>query len=94
MKLVIVSVRDTKANAFGIPVCVPTVGAAVRSFSDQINGQDSVLTKHPQDFDLFELGTFDDNTGLFDTHTPSLVTTGLNLVQRPAENPAQLQLVK
>lgn len=93
MNLTVVSVRDSKANAYGIPVCVPTVAAAVRSFSDQINGQDSTLTKHPQDFDLFVLGTFDDNTGIFTTHVPELVVTGMSLVSRQP-NPGQLELVK
>lgn len=66
MKQVIVSVKDTAAQAFGRPVFVPAVPVAVRSFRDEVNRKDSSedLAKHPEDFELYELGTFDDATGV------------------------------
>lgn len=65
MILKIFSVFDNKAEAFARPFFVNTTGAAVRAFSDEANRADSDLCKHPQDFGLFELGEFDDATGLF-----------------------------
>ena len=66
MNQVIVSVKDTAAGAFGRPVFVPAIAVAIRSFRDEVNRKDSTedLAKHPDDFELYELGTFDDATGI------------------------------
>lgn len=59
------SVVDQKIETFGLPIFVPHTGAAVRSFTDEVRrqGDDNQLNKHPEDFDLFLLGEFDDQTG-------------------------------
>lgn len=79
MKLVLCSVKDRAADAYGRPMFVPSVGVAIRSFSDEVNrvDPDNQLNKHPDDFDLYELGEFDDNTGLFVLHDqPKLLSLG------------------
>ncbi len=79
MKLVLCSVKDRAADAFGRPMFVPSVGVAIRSFSDEVNRKDAEnqLYNHPDDFDLYELGEFDDNTGLFALHEqPKLLSLG------------------
>lgn len=65
---VIVSVRDRAANAFGRPAFVPSIGVALRSFSDEVNrnAPDNQMFFHPEDFDMYELGRFDDDNGLFE----------------------------
>jgi len=58
---------------------VPSTGIAIRSFSDEINrvAEDNQMYNHSDDFDLYELGEFDDNTGLFSLHEqPKLLTLG------------------
>jgi hypothetical protein len=79
MKLNICSVKDRAADAFGRPMFVPSTGVALRSFSDEINRADSdnQLNNHPDDFDLYEFGLFDDNTGLFELYEqPKLLALG------------------
>jgi len=79
MKLSICSVKDRAADAYGRPMFVPSTGVAIRSFSDEINRSDAdnQLHNHPDDFDLFEFGTFDDNTGEFELHEqPKLLSLG------------------
>jgi hypothetical protein len=79
MKLVLCSVKDRAADAFGRPMFVPSVGVAIRSFSDEVNRNDgdNQLNNHPDDFDLYELGEFDDNTGQFALHDqPKLLSLG------------------
>lgn len=68
MKLIICSVRDRAADVFGQPFYTPALGQAIRSFSDEVNRVDekSTLFNHPEDFDLYELGTFDDAHASFD----------------------------
>lgn len=69
MKMEIVAVRDRATEAYAQPIFVPALGVAIRSFQDEVNREDpnNNLNLHPEDFALFHLGTYDDNTGLFDT---------------------------
>lgn len=63
----VVSVKDRAADVFNRPFFVPHRNVAVRDFTDEVNrsAADNPLNKHPDDFDLYVLGTFDDNTGVF-----------------------------
>lgn len=72
MKLHVIVVRDTAADVYGQPQFVPSVGAAVRSFGDEVNRADAnnALYNHPEDFILFDVGVYDDNTCVFDLHEP------------------------
>jgi len=75
----ICTVKDRAADAYGRPMFVPSTGVAIRSFSDEINrnAADNQLYNHPDDFDLYELGSFDDNTGLFSLcEQPKLLSLG------------------
>lgn len=76
------SVRDRSADAYGRPFFHTSKGGAIRSFSDEINGSgpDNVLAKHPEDFDLFYLGTFSDDRGEFVTVRPEQIAVGKDLV--------------
>jgi len=79
MKLSLCSVKDRAADAYGRPMFVPSTGVAIRSFSDEINRSDAdnQLYNHPDDFDLYEFGTFDDNTGEFELYEqPKLLSLG------------------
>lgn len=79
MKLVLCTVKDRAADAYGRPMFVPSVGVAIRSFTDEVNRNDpeNNLYNHPDDFDLYDLGVFDDNTGVFSLHdTPKQLAIG------------------
>ncbi|AXL14526.1 nonstructural protein [Microviridae sp.] len=79
MKQIICTVKDRAADAYGRPMFVPSAGVAIRSFSDEINrnNAENQLYNHPDDFDLYELGEFDDNTGFFTLHEqPKLLSLG------------------
>lgn len=63
--LTIVSVKDRAVDAYNRPFYVPTIGAAIRSFTDEVNRKDSEMQAHPEDYDLYDMGTFCDQTGTF-----------------------------
>jgi len=67
MRLIMCAVRDRAADAYARPMFVPSVGIAIRSFSDEVNrvAEDNPMNKHSDDFDLFELGEYDDETAKF-----------------------------
>lgn len=62
---IIVSVKDRAIDAYGRPFVVPTTGAAIRSFTDEVNNKESTMHNHPEDYDLYEMGSFCDETGTF-----------------------------
>lgn len=66
MILVIYSVYDSKVGAYLQPFFMRSRGEASRAFTEAVADSNSPFCKHPDDFVLFELGTFDDSTGLFD----------------------------
>jgi hypothetical protein len=65
MKYAVCAVKDRAVDAFNRPLYVPTVGVAIRSFTDELNRKDSELAAHPEDYDLYELGQWDDQTAQF-----------------------------
>lgn len=70
MKMKVYSVHDQKAEAFLQPFFVQSRGLAVRSFSDAVNDEKHHFNKHLEDYILFELGEYDDATGLFTQDNP------------------------
>lgn len=67
-KLVVMCARDIKVGVYARPFFVNTVAQAVRSFQDEArrDAADNQLNRHPEDFELFELGTWDEDTAVFD----------------------------
>lgn len=83
MKYVICSVYDRAAEMYGRPMFMPAVGSAIRSFSDEINraAADNEMYKHPDDYDLYQFGSFDDSDGTFSVvPKPSVLIRGKDAV--------------
>ncbi len=79
MKMIVCSVKDRASDAFARPMFVRSSGEAIRSFSDEVNrkADDNQLYTHSDDFDLYELGEFDDNLGKFTLHDqPKVLSLG------------------
>lgn len=81
MKMKIIVVRDRVADVYGAPSFVANVGTAVRGFGDEIarphsEERPNAFNKHPEDFDLFLLGEYDDETASFDVHIPKQIAMG------------------
>lgn len=77
MKFRIFAVRDIATDQYANPMFFMTKGQAIRAFTDEVNrdDKDNMLAKHPTDFELYELGEYDGDTGLFETNTPKQVVT-------------------
>lgn len=78
MKYLIFVLKDRAADVFGQPMFSTSEGSQVRAFSDEVNRADekNMLYLHPDDFDLFRVGSFDDQTAVFETQLPELVVLG------------------
>ena len=83
MHLFVVCVKDRAAEVFNRPFFVPHRNVAIRDFTDEVNraAADNQLNKHPDDFDLYLLGEFNDNTGEF-----SISSHQLEIDSIPANN--------
>jgi len=87
MIMVVVSIRDRASGCFSRPVFTQSEGTAIRSFGDEVNrdGPDNELRKHPEDFDLYCVGAFDDSSGAFMSEDqPRLLIKGVQSIVREA----------
>lgn len=63
MKVRVFSVYDEKGKAFGALGCAIHDGQAIRDFGDHIQNPQNPLSKHPEDYKLYCLAEYDDNSG-------------------------------
>lgn len=63
MKKLIYNIYDSKSKSWFTPVFVLREGQMLRSWMDVANDESSTIGKHPEDYCLFKIGTFDDDTG-------------------------------
>lgn len=58
------SILDVKADCFVNLFTFSTNGQAVRAFKDLVNDERSTISRHPSDYRLTCVGTFDDSAGV------------------------------
>ena len=63
MEIKVYAIKDVKAGTFNQPFLQPTHGTAERSFQELVRDPQSFVSKYPEDYDLYFLGSFDDLTG-------------------------------
>lgn len=87
MNLQVYSIRDSKGAVFNMPFYKRTHGEAERDFTSLVNDDKSTVSNYPEDYDLYHLGTFDDQTGLVTSlDTPQHV---IKAVQVKRQKPPQ-----
>lgn len=68
MKLNIYAIYDDAASAYMSPFFMHNHGLATRAFTDQVNAETpNQISEHPEQFALFQLGEYDDSTGLIES---------------------------
>ncbi len=65
MLLQVFTVFDSKAEAYLPPFYLITRGQAIRAFTDSVNDPNHQFAKHPEDYTLFLLGSFEDSSANF-----------------------------
>lgn len=64
MIYILCAIHDRSIDAYVNLHCVRAEGQAIRQFQDAINDPNAgTLRTHPDDYDLYRVGTFDDDTG-------------------------------
>lgn len=67
------AIRDIKADAFAAPFLMPNDHVAMRAVAETASLPDNSLAKHPGDYQLWFLGSYDEPTGQI-VSTPTLVS--------------------
>lgn len=68
----IFSIYDQKMDAYMRPFTAPTKNFAMRSFGDMLQEEGSVVSMHPEDYCLFQLGWMDEYSGVLTAEKISL----------------------
>lgn len=91
MKYVICAIFDKKTECFSQPMYFQTPAQGARSFGDAVNDPKSDFSRHPEDYALMHVGTFDESDGRLEAPAagPVLIVQALSMVR---ESP-QLSLV-
>lgn len=81
MNLQIFAIRDRQLNAYMQPFFAPSAGAAIRSFRDLVNEAGHQLNKHPEDYELWHLGAWDDANAKFQQEEIIQIALAVNLIE-------------
>lgn len=63
-------IYDNKAEAFQAPFFAPTEGAAIRMIMDALRQPDTLIARHPADFNLYHVGFFHSKTAVLTPVNP------------------------
>lgn len=60
------AIYDVKSNSYSPLKMAPSTANAIRQFTSLVNAKDTDESQYPNDFMLYELGSFDEQTGKFE----------------------------
>lgn len=81
MKLQTFSIYDSKAKAYLPPWYMHNTDMALRVFADCCNATDHQFSKNPEDYTLFHIGEFDDESGKITPDTPKSIANGITVLK-------------
>ena len=83
MKHAAFAVRDTCVGSFLMPWFFQNTAGAVRALGDAVNkpGDDNAFFNHPEHYQLYEVGSYDDESGTFEPMVPVFVVDCQSLVR-------------
>lgn len=78
------SVKDVKSGLFNAPMMFVTKGEAIRGFTQAANDNGTMVGKYPEDFGLYELGEFNDESAKITVYdTPYHLGNASDFVRKP-----------
>lgn len=83
-KHVVMSIFDSKAEAYLPPFFTVSRGVGIRSFSDAAQDEKHEFSRHAGDYTLFELGEFDLKSGRFEQYDAAVnLGTAIQFLAKP-----------
>ena len=82
MKLILFSIYDIKGKIYIPPFAKHNSEVAIRDFTDMVNDPTTRINKHPQDYNLVQLGEWDDLSTKINIpkDSPKTLVNGITLV--------------
>lgn len=78
----IYAVRDEISGLFNQLLLFPCDAAALRAFRDALGSNGTIFSAHPEDYALYRLGSYRDNTGVITPEVlPELVMRGRTVLE-------------
>lgn len=74
--LICCAVFDSAVNAYGRPFFCRARGEALRAFADEVQNKDTEFGRHPEDYALAMLGSFDEVRGELHPCAPEVLVRG------------------
>ena len=94
MKLNAYTIYDVASGIYMRPFFSPADGQAIRGFKDIATDADHEVGKHPEDYTLYRIGTYNDTTGAIAGEELEKMATGLEMVSEDRNiQPGQLKEV-
>lgn len=81
-KLFVMSVKDTAVQAFNPPFCSQADAAAIRDMKQLVNKEETRLAQSPDDYELYCIAMWDDQTGIMEPVPARLVCRLKDLVTK------------
>ena len=91
MKLNAYTIYDVASGIYMRPFFSQADGQAVRGFKDIATDAEHEIGKHPEDYTLYRIGSYNDTTGALIGENPEKLMTGLEAVSLD-RNPKQADL--
>ena len=73
MKTEMYVIYDQKAKIYNKPFHQINESVAIRTVADLVNDANSDSSRHPEDYILFRVATYDDSNAEIQTFTPELI---------------------
>lgn len=90
MQTIMFSTYDAKAKTFSAPFTMLTIGMAIRGFEEATKNPESMLHRYPNDFSLYEIGTYEDSNATMTQKIPmnllAVASEFVNKQDRQAES--------
>lgn len=75
MKLQIFAVYDHKSQTYGTPFFKTHMGVAIRDFGDAAQDPQTTICRHPEDYQLFNVGEYDDSDASIKNFIPPILVS-------------------
>lgn len=82
MKLMMFALLDTKVGNYGTPFFMNHPAAVIRALTDLAQDASTTIGRHPADYQLHQLGLWDDDNGAFEREFVNFGTV-VSLLPRP-----------
>ncbi len=95
MRLNVYSIFDVAAGVYGRPIFVGSDAEALRLFGDIALDAEHSVGKHPEDYSIARIGTYDDNKGQLVGEAVEFIGTALAMVSASKSvNQDQMELLE